>query len=135
MSDLAALTGAILQRLRDPHADFRLQVYVRDTKETIWLERKGARVMLTVIGAGGGELDWSDSPFRAHDPQRAFAALQDRIDSVALYAGGPFPDDLLGIFLPDESQTLATYRAEWPSWNAFTAWLQQKEAAQGAASS
>jgi len=124
VQDLADLTRSILQRLRDPQADFRLQAMVRDQAQTLWLTRRGASVTLQVLDSGGAEVDWAESAFANLDPQRAFDQLGERITAVTLYAGGPFPDELMPIFVPDESQPLATYQAEWPGWPAFTAWLQ-----------
>ncbi len=121
--DLAALTATILKRLRDPQADFQLQACVRGEDETLWLTRRGARVTLTVLGPSGGELEWSESAFRDADPQRAFDELQARINLVVLHSGGPFPDDLMPLFLPDETQPVARYKAEWASWEAFDNWL------------
>ncbi len=123
MADLTTLTSAVLQRLRDPQADFELQAYIRNASETLWLSRRGPRVRLSVVGSGGGELEWEESSFRTVNPQLAFDALKDRIELVVLYAGGPFPDELMPLFVPDESQPVATYKAEWPSWDAFTDWL------------
>lgn len=123
MADLASLTTTVLQRLRDPQADFELQVYIRGESETLWLTRRGARVRLSAVGTGGGELDWQESAYRNVDPPLAFDELADRVDLVVLYAGGPFPDELMAQFLPDETQPIARYKAEWPSWDAFTAWL------------
>ncbi len=121
--DLAALTRAILQRLRDPQADFELQAYVQGESDTVWLSRRGPQVTLRALGPGGGEVDWHEAAFQRIDPQQAFWALAERINLVALYAGGPFPDDLMPLFRADESQPLATYKAEWPSWDTFLAWL------------
>jgi hypothetical protein len=123
MEDLAELTRAILARFHDPEAEFQLQAVLGDADESIWLRRRGARVTLQVIGAGGGEADWKLSGFRDIDPQQAFHALRDRIDLVTLYAGGPFPDELMRLFVADETQPVASYKAEWPSWDAFEAWL------------
>jgi len=122
--DPGALTATILKRLRDPQADFQLQACVRGEDETLWLSRRGPRVTLTVLGPSGGELDWGESAFRDVDPQRAFDQLRERINLVVLHAGGPFPDDLMPLFLPDETQPVASYRAEWPSLEEFHAWLE-----------
>lgn len=123
MDELARLTSAILQRLRDPQADFRLQAIVRDQGHTLWLTKRASSVSLVVLDAGGAEVDWAESAFRDLNPQQAYDQLADRIIMVALYAGGPFPDDLMAVFVPDESQPLATYKAEWHDWPAFTSWL------------
>jgi hypothetical protein len=123
MDDLAGLTRAILTRFHDPEAEFQLQAVVGGAEESVWLRRRGARVTLQVIGPGGGETDWKSSGFRDIDPQKAFHTLRSRIDLVTLYAGGPFPDELMRLFVPDETQPVASYKAEWPSWDAFEGWL------------
>ncbi len=123
MDDLTALTSMILRRLRDPQADFQLQASLRGMEESLWLTRRAAKVTLSVLGPGGGEVDWNESGLRDTNPQRAFDQLRDRIDLVVLHAGGPFPDDLMPLFLPDETQPLARYKAEWPSWDEFYRWL------------
>lgn len=76
-----------------------------------------------VLGGGGGELDWERSAFRDLEPQEVFSRLGDRIDLVTLFAGGPFPEELLGLFLPDESGPVVRYRAEWEGWTEFESWL------------
>ncbi len=121
--DLTALTRQILHRLRDPQADFQLQAHVRDQSETIWLIRRGASVSLQVLDSGGAEVDWGRSAFASADPQRIYGQVGEQITLVVIYAGGPFPDDLMQVFVPDESQPTATYRAEWQSWDAFVAWI------------
>jgi len=121
---LTELAAAVLTRLRDPEADFELQALVRGESQSLWLRRQGPRLQLQVLGAGGGELDWEDSAFRAHDPQRAFSQLAGRIDLVTLFVGGPLPDELIGLFLPDESGPVVRYRAEWEGWSDFGGWLQ-----------
>lgn len=123
MEELAELTRAILARFHDPEAEFQLQAVVGGAEESVWLRRRGARVTLQVVGPGGGETDWKSSGFRDIDPQQAFQALRSRIDLVTLYAGGPFPDELMRLFVADETQPVASYKAEWPSWDAFEAWL------------
>ncbi len=123
MGDLAQLTSGILARLRDPQADFQLQACARGEDESLWLTRQGTRVTLAVIGTGGGEILWQESAFRDADPQQAFDQLGERIELVVLNAGGPFPDELRPLFAADESQPVARYKAEWPSWSAFRAWL------------
>lgn len=120
---LTDVAVAVLRRLRDPEADFELQVLVRDEAESLWLTRTGPRLRLRVLGAGGGELPWEEAAFRDLDPQRVFAQLGDRIDLVTMFAGGPLPDDLMGRFLPDESGPAVRYRAEWEGWDEFGAWL------------
>jgi hypothetical protein len=57
------------------------------------------------------------------DAQRAFEQLGDRIELLTLFSGGPFPDDLLHVFRPDESGPSVRYRAQWESWEAFRSWL------------
>lgn len=120
---LPALAASVLARLRDPEADFELQALVRGQDESVWLTRRGPRLTLRVLGPGGGEIDWTASAQRALDPQRAFDELGDRIDLVVLYAGGPFPDELMDVFAPDESGPTVRYRASWDGWAAFRAWL------------
>ena len=120
---LPALAASVLARLRDPEADFELQALVRGEDESVWLVRRGARLTLRVLGPGGGEIDWAASAYRGLDPQLALDGLGERIDLVVLYAGGPFPDDLMPVFVPDESGPTVRYRATWESWPAFRAWL------------
>jgi hypothetical protein len=121
---LTEVAAAVLKRLRDPEADFELQALVRGEVESLWLGRHGPRLLLRVLGAGGGEVDWEASPFRDQDPQRAFSQLADRIDLVALFVGGPLPEELIGLFLPDESGPVVRYRAEWEGWADFGRWLE-----------
>jgi hypothetical protein len=121
---LAEVAAAVLKRLRDPEADFELQALVRGEAESLWLRRHGSRLLLQVLGAGGGELDWEASPFRDRDPRRAFSQLAERIDLVALFVGGPLPEELLGLFFPDESGPVVRYRAEWEGWADFGRWLE-----------
>jgi hypothetical protein len=121
--ELQVLATAILQRLRDPEADFELQALIRGETESIWLSRRGPRLTVRVVGEGGGELDWADSSYAAVDAQRAFEQLGDRIELLTLFSGGPFPDDLLHVFRPDESGPSVRYRAQWESWEAFRSWL------------
>jgi hypothetical protein len=120
---LPEIAAAVLRRLRDPEADFELQALVRDEDQSLWLTRRGPRLLLRVLGVGGGELRWEESAFRDHDAQRVFGELGDRIDLVTLFVGGPLPDDMLGKFLPDESGPTVRYRAEWPGWAEFASWL------------
>jgi hypothetical protein len=120
---LPEIAAAVLRRLRDPEADFELQALVRGQDQSLWLTRRGPRLLLRVLGAGGGELRWEESAFRGHDPQRVFDELGDRIDLVTLFAGGPLPDELLGLFMPDESGPTVRYRAEWPGWIEFANWM------------
>jgi hypothetical protein len=120
---LADLARAILRRLRDPEAGFELQALVRGEAQAIWLARRGASLTLQVIGPGGGEVPWEESAFAGADPGRAFEELAGRIDLVVLYAGGPLPDELIGVFQPDESGPVVRYRAEWGSWEEFRDWL------------
>jgi hypothetical protein len=120
---LTEIGTAVLARLRDPEADFELQALVRGEVESLWLSRRGPRLLLRVLGAGGGELDWQESAFRDRDPERAFSQVGDRIDLVALFAGGPLPDELIGLFVPDESGPTVRYRAEWEGWRDFESWL------------
>jgi len=61
---LAELARAVLRQLRDPEADFELQALVRGQTESLWLTRRGQRLLLRVLGAGGGELGWEESGFR-----------------------------------------------------------------------
>lgn len=122
---LTDIARAILKRLGDPEADFELQALVRDQTESVWLTRRGQRLLLRVLGAGGGELDWEESAFRDRDPERAFEQLAERFDLVTLFVGGPLPDELIGLFLPDESGPTVRYRAEWGGWGEFVQWLGQ----------
>jgi hypothetical protein len=122
---LAELAAAVLRRLRDPEAEFDLQVLVRGEDQSLWLSRRGPRLLLRVLGAGGGELRWEEAAFREHAPEHVFAELGDRIDLVALFAGGPLPEDLHGTFAPDEAGPAMRYRAEWPGWTEFAAWLSE----------
>ncbi len=96
---------------------------MRGESESIWLERHQARLTIRVLGAGGGEIEWSDSAFSDVAPLRAFEQLGDRIEVVALFSGGPFPEDLMAVFAPDEAGPATRYRAEWPGWAAFLKWL------------
>lgn len=123
VAGLADLATAILLRLRDPDADFELQALVRGETDAVWLWRRGARLVLRVIGPGGGEVEWEESAYRSEDPDGAFDALADRIDLVVLHAGGPFPEDLIEVFRPDESGPTVRYRAEWAAWDDFKRWL------------
>ena len=120
---LTEVAAAVLNRLRDPEADFELQALVRGESQSLWLTRRGPRLLLRVLGAGGGELEWERSAFRDRDPQLAFGELGDRIDLVSLFVGGPLPEELIGLFLPDESGPTVRYRAEWGAWGDFTGWL------------
>jgi hypothetical protein len=120
---LSDIASAVLRRLRDPEADFELQALVRGEDQSIWLSRRGPRLLLRVLGAGGGELRWEEAAFREQTPERVFDELGDRIDLVTLFVGGPLPDGLLGQFLPDESGPVVRYRAEWPGWPEFEEWL------------
>lgn len=122
---LTDIARAILKRLGDPEADFELQALVRSQTESLWLTRRGQRLLLRVLGAGGGELDWQESAFRHQDPQRVFVQLAERIDLMTLFVGGPLPDELIGLFLPDESGPTVRYRAEWGRWGDFVQWLGQ----------
>lgn len=122
---LTDVARAILKRLGDPEADFELQALVRGQTESVWLTRRGQRLLLRVLGAGGGELDWEESAFRDRDPEHAFEQLAERFDLVTLFVGGPLPDELIGLFLPDESGPTVRYRAEWGGWGAFVQWLGQ----------
>ena len=123
---LTEVAAAVLNRLRDPEADFELQALVRGESQSLWLTRRGPRLLLRVLGAGGGELEWERSAFRDQDPQLAFGELSDRFDLVSLFVGGPLPDELIGLFLPDESGPTVRYRAEWGGWDDFTAWLKSR---------
>jgi hypothetical protein len=125
---LPDVATAVVKRLRDPEADFELQALVRGETESLWLTRRGPRLLLRVLGAGGGELDWEESAFRDHDPQQAFSQLGDRIDLVTLFVGGPLPDELIGLFLPDEAGPVVRYRAEWEGWDDFRSWLEPQGA-------
>jgi hypothetical protein len=125
LTDVAAL---VLRRLRDPEADFELQALVRGRAESLWLTRRGPRLLLRVLGAGGGELEWEESAFREQDPQRAFSQLDERIDLVTLFVGGPLPQRLIGRFLPDDSGPVVRYRAEWGGWKEFGRWLAEPDA-------
>jgi hypothetical protein len=120
---LPDLAWAILRRLHDAEAEFELQALVRGESEALWLTRKGMSLTLRVVGSGGGELPWEESAFRDADPRRPFAELAGQIDLLVLYAGGPFPDELINVFQPDESGPLVRYRAEWGSWQEFQDWL------------
>jgi hypothetical protein len=120
---LAELAAAVLRRLRDPEADFEIQALVRDEDQSLWLSRRGPRLLLRVLGPGGGEIRWEEAAFREHAPDRAFAELGERIDLVTLFAGGPLPDALLGRFHPDESGPTVRYRGEWAGWAEFETWL------------
>jgi len=122
---LAELARAVLKRLRDPEADFELQALVRNEAESLWLTRRGQRLLLRVLGAGGGELGWEESAFRDRDPDRVFSQLAEGIDLVTLFVGGPLPDELIGLFIPDESGPAVRYRAEWEAWREFDQWLAQ----------
>src|SRR6266851_2315067 len=121
--DLPELATAILQRLRDPEAEFELQALISGETESVWLSRRGPRLTLQVVGLGGGELDWGRSAFAEVDAQKAFEQLGDRIELLTLFSGGPFPDDLMEVFQPDESGPRVRYRAQWESWDAFRSWL------------
>jgi hypothetical protein len=120
---LAEIAAAVLRRLRDPEADFELQALVRGQDQSLWLGRRGPRLLLRVLGSGGGELRWEEAAFRDRDPDRVFAQLGERIDLVTLFVGGPLPEDLIGRFLPDESGPMVRYRAEWTGWTDFERWL------------
>jgi hypothetical protein len=120
---LSEVAAAVLRRLRDPEADFELQALVRGEDQSLWLSRRGPRLLLRVLGASGGELRWEEAAFRDHEPDRVFDQLGDRIDLVTLFVGGPLPDGLLGRFLPDESGPVVRYRAEWAGWTEFEGWL------------
>ncbi|HKA10879.1 MAG TPA: hypothetical protein VKI99_10470 [Candidatus Dormibacteraeota bacterium] len=124
---LAEVARAVLKRLRDPEADFELQALVGNQTESLWLTRRGQRLLLRVLGAGGGELGWEESAFRDLDPDRVFSQLAERIDLVTLFVGGPLPDELIGLFIPDESGPAVRYRAEWEGWREFERWLAQPE--------
>jgi hypothetical protein len=124
--NLSEVATAVLKRLRDPEADFELQALVRGESQSLWLSRSGPRLLLRVLGAGGGELDWKESAFRDQDPQQALSQLGERIDLVSLFVGGPLPDELIGLFLPDESGPVVRYRAEWEGWGAFRDWLEPR---------
>ena len=121
---LAEVATAVLRRLRDPEADFELQALVRGETESLWLSRRGPRLLLRVLGAAGGELDWGESAFRDQDPRRAFSQFGERIDLVTLFVGGPLPEELIGLFVPDESGPAVRYRAEWDGWGEFGNWLE-----------
>ena len=58
----------------------------------------------------------------------AFSQLAGRIDLVTLFVGGPLPDELIGLFLPDESGPVVRYRAEWEGWDDFRSWLEPQGA-------
>jgi len=120
---LPELATAVLRRLRDPEADFELQVLVRDESQSLWLSRRGPRLQLLALGAGGGEVDWERSAFKDLDPVGAFTRLADRLDLVVLFVGGPLPEELMGLFLPDEAGPSVRYRAEWGGWKQFEDWL------------
>jgi hypothetical protein len=122
---LTEIARAILKRLGDPEADFELQALVRGQTESLWLTRRGQRLLLRVLGAGGGELDWAASAFRDQDPDRVFLQVAEGIDLLTLFVGGPLPDELIGLFLPDESGPTVRYRAEWGGWAEFVQWLGQ----------
>lgn len=122
---LTQVAAAVLLRLRDPEAEFELQALVQGEEQSLWLSRRGPRLLLRVLGAGGGELRWEEAAFREHEPEQVFTELGERIDLVTLFAGGPLPDDLLGSFAPDESGPVVRYRAEWPGWADFEGWLDE----------
>ena len=122
-AELRALATAVLARLRDPDAEFELQALVRSATDSVWLARRGRRLTLLALGNGGGEVSWEESAFGDVDPERAFDQLRERIDLVVLYTGGPLPDELMGIFQPDESGPVVRYRAEWGRWDEFESWL------------
>jgi len=122
---LAELARAVLRQLRDPEADFDLQALLGDQTESLWLTRRGQRLLLRVLGPGGGELGWEESVFRDRDPDRVFPQLAQGIDLVTLFVGGPLPDGLMGLFMPDESGPVVRYRAEWGGWEEFDRWLCQ----------
>jgi hypothetical protein len=121
---LAPVAAAVLRRLRDPEAEFELQALVRGEDQSLWLGRRGPRLLLRVLGPGGGELRWAEAAFHEHDPERVFEELAGRIDLVTLFAGGPLPEELLGRFLPDEAGPTVRYRAEWAGWPEFEDWLE-----------
>ena len=120
---LPELATAVLRRLRDAEADFELQALVRDESQSLWLSRRGPRLQLLALGAGGGEVDWERSAFKDVDPEGAFTQLADRLDLVALFVGGPLPEELMGLFQPDEAGPIVRYRAEWGGWKHFEDWL------------
>jgi hypothetical protein len=120
---LSELAAAVLRRLGDPEADFELQALVRGEDQSLWLSRRGPRLLLRVLGAGGGELRWEEAAFREHPPERVFADVAGQVDLVTLFAGGPLPEDLPGRFVPDEAGPVVRYRAEWSDWAEFAAWL------------
>ena len=122
-STLTDLAASILGRLRDPEADFELQAIVGGRPESLWLTRRGPRLLLRVLGPGGGELEWEASRFRDQDPQRVFSQLGERIELVTLFVGGPLPEGLAGLFQPDESGPVVRYRAEWGGWSELASWL------------
>jgi len=121
--ELERLATSILRRLRDPEAEFQFQAVVSDAAESVWLSRRGPRLRLQALSAGGGEVGWEESSFRSVDPRRVFQQLAERIQLVSLFSGGPFPEDLMSVFQSDESGPVVRYRAEWPSWSAFEQWL------------
>jgi hypothetical protein len=122
-AELRGLAAAILARLRDGEAEFELHALVQGEADSVCLSRRGQRLTLRALGKGGGEVPWQESAFRDLDPERAFDRLRDRIDLVVLHSGGPFPDELMDVFQPDESGPAVRYRAEWGRWDEFERWL------------
>jgi hypothetical protein len=122
-AELRELAAAILARLRDVQAEFELQALVLNETDSVWLARRGQRLTLRALGNGGGEVSWQESAFGDVDPELAFDRLRARIDLVVLYTGGPLPDELMGVFQPDESGPVVRYRAEWGRWDEFENWL------------
>ncbi|HLQ61109.1 MAG TPA: hypothetical protein VK131_04520 [Candidatus Acidoferrales bacterium] len=100
-----------------------MQALVRGEPHALWLTRRGSRLILRLLDPGGGEVEWADSAFTTVNPHLAFDSLRQRIDLVALYAGGPFPEDLMPYFSQDETFGGTRYRAEWTGWDEFEAWL------------